>query len=337
MKIGELYPYAEVLMSSCFALKAGEKVAILTDAYQPLSIAESIMAACRSMGAEPTLIVYPPVKVPALANATAGLALPKIVTEGAKAADVIFMYGNWLLIGALRSAGATNARIGSLLGDYRQDPSTRSKEVEGTFIRALSVDFHEVSGRTQDFTRRFSAAKEGHFFTEAGTDLHFKLGNQFDCHDGVIHKPGVGEWIPFGVVAGSPIHGSGNGIVMLDLAIDPIGSVNRPIKLTIKDNIIVSIEGDAEAERLRKHLESFKDPSMFNCPAEVGVGTNPNARQGTFPWEEERIFGSGHVAIGDAFRFDGQKFKAPAHLDAIFKDASLELDGKLVMERGRFL
>jgi leucyl aminopeptidase (aminopeptidase T) len=53
--------------------------------------------------------------------------------------------------------------------------------------------------------------------------------------------------------------------------------------------------------------------------------------------EEERILGWAHIALGEDVRFDGGTVKSPVHLDAVLRDTSLELDGRLVVDHGRYL
>jgi leucyl aminopeptidase (aminopeptidase T) len=49
--------------------------------------------------------------------------------------------------------------------------------------------------------------------------------------------------------------------------------------------------------------------------------------------EDEGVCGSLHVGIGTNITFDG-KIKTPIHYDLLMWDYTLELDGKVVIERG---
>ena len=70
--------------------------------------------------------------------------------------------------------------------------------------------------------------------------------------------------------------------------------------------------------------------------AELGIGTNKGASLTGSVLEDEKVFGTIHIALGDNANFGG-KVEAPCHLDGILKSPDLYLDGEQVMKKGKWL
>ena len=70
--------------------------------------------------------------------------------------------------------------------------------------------------------------------------------------------------------------------------------------------------------------------------AELGVGTNDRARLTGNVLEDEKILGTVHVAFGASTGIGGT-VSVPIHLDVVVVDASLEVDGRPVLDNGRYV
>lgn len=53
---------------------------------------------------------------------------------------------------------------------------------------------------------------------------------------------------------------------------------------------------------LKRDLEAKNDPNVYNI-AEMGVGFNPQCRFMGFMLEDEGVFGSAHIGIGQALHW----------------------------------
>ena len=78
--------------------------------------------------------------------------------------------------------------------------------------------------------------------------------------------------------------------------------------------------------------ETLEDEKAFNY-AEFGIGLNPRARLAATNLEDLGRLGNCHCGIGSNFAIGGNVL-APNHHDAIFKDACVYFDGKLVLDKG---
>jgi len=105
-----------------------------------------------------------------------------------------------------------------------------------------------------------------------------------------------------------------------------------PVTLFIKGGKIVDIQGGVAAKKFRQTLDALENEKAFNY-AEFGIGLNPCARLCATNLEDLGRLGNCHCGIGSNFAIGG-KVLAPNHHDAMFKDASVYFDGKLVLDKG---
>ncbi|GAI08948.1 unnamed protein product, partial [marine sediment metagenome] len=68
--------------------------------------------------------------------------------------------------------------------------------------------------------------------------------------------------------------------------------------------------------------------------AELGIGTNPNARRPDNVLEAEKIRETIHIAIGDSSHMGG-KVTADLHQDFIVPKPTLKFDGKVIIKDGK--
>jgi len=100
----------------------------------------------------------------------------------------------------------------------------------------------------------------------------------------------------------------------------------------VDEGRVVGIEGDAVANRLLGILEKTGD-SARNI-AELGIGTNPEARLGVTMRETKKSWGTAHIALGDSKSLGG-KVESPLHMDMIFREPTLAVDGLAVLKEGQ--
>ena len=97
---------------------------------------------------------------------------------------------------------------------------------------------------------------------------------------------------------------------------------------------MVGVEG-AHKDRLLTMVERCDDKRMANL-AEVSMGLNPSGTICGVPMETESALGTAHVALGNSIAYGGT-VDAVAHLDCVMADATLEIDGEIIMDRGDLL
>ncbi len=134
----------------------------------------------------------------------------------------------------------------------------------------------------------------------------------------------------------SPIEGSTEGIIVSDVRCMGYGIVrNEPITIEVRKGQVAKVTGGKGADYLNEILKTFNDPKAYNL-AEFAVGLNPFSRMYQTNLEDLGRLGFGHHGIGSNYAIGGNVL-APCHIDVIYKDASLWIDGTLVLDRGNLL
>jgi 2,5-dihydroxypyridine 5,6-dioxygenase len=216
------------------------------------------------------------------------------------------------------------------------------------FLR-LMPDSLEIVQEIKETTERYFSivdkSKHARITSPAGTNLEFTLGNhKTGCNKGVVGGGPQGfiggmELLPAGQVLRVPDKGSANGTVTLNrsLMAHEFRKLNEPVELTVKDGYVVGIKGGIEAERLKEFLASWNDPEIYNL-TELTIGTNPQCKFAGLCAiaEDTRRKGQVNVALGNDTHLGGNTY-ASCHIDSTMWYPSLELDGKVVVERGKLI
>ena len=175
--------------------------------------------------------------------------------------------------------------------------------------------------------------------TERGTDVTCDVGKlEVHAMDAICHEPGVISHFIAGLAGGGPTPGSAQGRLVVDAGITPIWrplTNEEPVVLSIKDGMVVGVEGGPAAAEWKAAADALNDPTAFNI-AEYGFGCHPRARvpHGR-PMEDERLFGGFHFGIGSSTGFGG-KVQSKWHIDASCTTATASLNGKTFLEHGQY-
>ena len=104
----------------------------------------------------------------------------------------------------------------------------------------------------------------------------------------------------------------------------------EPITIYVENSFVTKIEGGEEAKRFAEELAKVGDPRMYRI-GEIGIGLNPDASLCGRMLEDEGCSGYVHCALGNN-ETDNQDFIL--HIDMMFKDPTIELDGKVIFDHG---
>ncbi len=314
MAIEALERLCTKVLKECTALAEGETCLLITDLEHSrlrLALADAI-SACSGV---PILLGLPEevyLREP----------LPKAVEGALAKADVVLIHTRRLFPQKPRRlAVELGARVLSLC--------TVTEEMA---LRALDVDYPELSRTTRRLAQAFSKAEEVFMISRAGTELRLKIKDQPVVYlDGLAREPGKISALPAGVVAALPVPGTAEGRVVLTGSLASIGLLQEPIALTVERGRVMEVRGGAEANRLREILEAADENAWLL--AEVGLGTNPKATYTGNLVEDERVRGSGHIGLGRNTHLGGP-IHSSLHLDGTLREPEIYLDGRPVASRG---
>jgi leucyl aminopeptidase (aminopeptidase T) len=203
----------------------------------------------------------------------------------------------------------------------------------------MASDYREIDRETNKIADLITGAKEGKVTSPGGTDISFSLKGRKGMVDaGIFTEKGSWGNLPSGEAYCSPVEGTGNGKLVVEPNWYP--DLKEKMTLIFKDGHVSEIIGGGKIGDEFRGLLDFKkkeEPyvSRRNL-AELGIGTNPNAKRPDNILESEKIKGTVHLAIGDNSHMGG-KVSADLHQDFIIPKPTWMLDGKAVMKDGKLV
>lgn len=317
----EMMPGAIKAMTQCAAVKPGENVVIACDTNK-MRLAEVLAAAAYAVGGMPTIVAFPP-------TGAHGAQVPKPVVGACARSDVFFLPTSW-------SMTHTDARIEATRNGARG--STMCEVTEDCLCTGgILGNYEEADKLGRAIGAKLAKANTIRMVSPSGTDLRARVnGRPVQYETGIFRTPGSFAALPDSELNISPVEGSTEGIIVGNVRLMGYGIIrDEPVTIEVKDGMVGAIRGGKGAEYLERTLNSFNDPIARNL-AEFAVGLNPKSRAYATNLEDLGKLGFGHHGIGSNYAIGGN-VKAPCHIDIIYTDASLEIDGQLVLDRGKLL
>ncbi len=204
-------------------------------------------------------------------------------------------------------------------------------------IAPLDVDYNKLRETHQKLKQAFDSVEKIRVETDNGTCVELNIkGRAARSSDGNFQLPGAGGNLPAGEVYIPPVEEDTNGIIIIDASSRNLYKtelIREPIKLTVKHGKIIDINGGVEADILDQSLktveEQTKYPERVRMICELGIGLNPRARVIGATIIDEKVLGTAHFGIGSNAWFGG-KNRTIAHLDQVFRNPHIFVDGKLL-------
>jgi leucyl aminopeptidase (aminopeptidase T) len=308
------------VLDQCLAVAAGEEVVLLTDDGTDPAVVEGLTNGIFERDAVPLAARMPSPRLP---GAEPPGAVAAMMLEAAAIIELTSLF-----IGssaARRAASARGAR-------YLAMPGVRLD----TFRAGgpLAVDFERLRTDAETVGSAWGRARTFRLTSRGGTDLRGSVESRPGrVLHGMARERGA-YMAPPDVEAGTaPVEGTATGVIVIDadLLFMGQGPLDEPVVLRVDHGELTGIEGAARG-RLTSMLERCADDRMTNL-AEVSVAFNPAGTVCSVPMETESSRGSAHIALGNSIAYGG-RVDAVAHLDCVMRDATLELDGHVVMAEG---
>lgn len=154
-------------------------------------------------------------------------------------------------------------------------------------------------------------------YWEQGRWGNLPEGETFTCPaslDGVLAAEEMGDWFTarYGVLA-------------------------QPLRIVIRGGRVVALESpdDQLTAEVRDYMSQHPNS---NRVGEFAIGTNVALTRIVGNFLQDEKFPGVHVAFGDPYAFEtGADWECPSHVDALASHATVEVDGRRIMENGRFL
>jgi len=203
----------------------------------------------------------------------------------------------------------------------------------------MAADYREIAKETKKIADLLTKANEAKITSPGGTDISFSLRGRNGMVDaGIFTEKSAWGNLPSGEAYCAPVEGTANGKLVVEPNWYP--DLKQKMTLTFKNGYVTEITGGGKIGDEYRGLLDFKkkeEPyvSRRNL-AELGIGTNPNAKRPDNILESEKIKGTVHLAIGDNSHMGG-KVSSDLHQDFIIPKPTWILDKKAVMKDGKLL
>ncbi len=303
----------------CLNLQNNETVLILTD-DETLEIGQAFYTVGQKFAGSINLVVMPVAKVN-------GEEPPIMIAELMQKYDVVVCPTAKSLThtDAKRNACAKGARVATLPGITTD-----------VFIRTLQADYTKIAKRTWQISALLEKTKNVRIKTELGTDLFLPIeGMPPISSTGLVREKGKGGNIPSGESFLAPIEGKSNGTLVIDASIAGIGKIEGPpVTIQIKDGFAHTFSGGEQATQFEKNLKAFNKPGLN--VAELGIGTNDSAIITGKILEDEKVFGTIHIAFGNNITMGGT-CDVGIHVDCVVTKPDVWFDDHKIMEKGSLL
>lgn len=305
------------VVRQCMGVSAGEEVLVVCN-----PVTEEIGALMRieaqGDGADATLAVISERESHAAEP-------PRPVAAAMAAADVV-------LAPTIQSLSHTAARKAA--SDAGVRIATLPGVTEEMLARLMNGDLDEMRRRGWAIVNALNQGSQVRITCRHGSDLSFSIeGRQGIVDAGELTAKGAFGNLPCGEGFIAPVEGTAEGTLVVDGSIAAIGLVESPVRLTVEGGHLTGATGD-EGARLMELLTPH-GPDGTNV-AELGIGTNEEAILTGNILEDEKIFGTAHVAFGASAGIGGT-VQVPVHLDVVVKEPTVEIDGEAILGGGELL
>jgi aminopeptidase len=299
------------IVKNLLKIKLAEKVLIVTD-YRKEKIGRIIFEAAKEVSQNVSLAIMKP-------TSRDGEEPPESLAKLIKEADVV-------IAPTLHSLTHTHAIINARKAGARI--ATMPGIVEFSFRKgALTANYNQVQTLCKKLLRFLKNAKIVKVVAPNGTNFMFQTGKRkWIADDGFIRKGEVGN-LPAGEVFIAPIEESVNGVIVFD----SFTLAKGKIRLEVKNGKVFRTSGDAK--NLNKIFRNLG--SKARQVAEFGIGCNPKAKLIRNTLEDEKVFGTAHVALGNNIGFGG-KNKIEFHKDGIIFKPKVLADERVLIENGKW-
>ncbi len=303
----------QTVLRDCLGVSPGEDVLIACNPATE-SLADLMRIHAQGDGAEATLVV--------IAERDSHAAEPPPPVAAAMlAADVLIAPTMQSLshTAARKAASEAGVRVASLPG-----------VTEDMLARLMGADMAALRRRGTAVCAAMEGA-EARITCPGGSDLRLGLAGRTPIVDaGLLKERAAFGNLPCGEGFVAPLEGTGQGTLVVDGSIAGVGQVAEPVTLTVRDGHLVDASGEQGGALME--LLTAHGPDGTNV-AELGIGTNEEARLTGNVLEDEKILGSAHVAFGASAAIGGT-VQVPVHLDCVVLEPTVEVDGKLIAQGG---
>ena len=205
----------------------------------------------------------------------------------------------------------------------------------------MAADYDEIYRVTRRIYEIVRAATQISVTTSLGTELQatFSPSLRWIPCDGRYWEQGQWGNLPEGETFTCPL--SVEGVIAAeelgDWFADKYKKFASPVRMLVKAGRLVSVEtaDNVLAGEIREYMSQHPNS---NRAGEFAIGTNVGLSRIVGNFLQDEKFPGVHMAFGDPYgTATGADWRCPSHVDALASHATVAVDGRTIMEAGRFL
>ena len=339
---------ARVAVTKCLGVQPGERALIVTNPVPDTSrISQALYDAVLEAEGRPTLLHQPVRSQLQFADEAVYAAL--------STRPPVFISVSHLKLGQDARGVAAPYPIGgksydslfhALLYGEKAVRAFWSPEVDRRiFAAAVPIDYDRLAADCARVRPPLDRAVRARITAPGGTDLELGLeGRLATADDGDFRSPGRGGNLPAGEVFISPQLGTAQGKIVFDgsLALpDRVVTPRQAVQVELRDGLVGDIRGGPEAQLLASALREATEQALAlerggKLPAglgeayarntrnlgELGIGLNRSTRILGNMLNDEKVYGTCHLAIGRNYDEDAPTL---LHLDCLVRRPTIRL------------
>ena len=192
---------------------------------------------------------------------------------------------------------------------------------EGSLLSGLNTDIGKVESIIHEY-QAFGSGKKVRVTTDKGTDITTQIAYQelLPYHARLL---GGHAFLPPAEISEELDHSSTNGTIVVDITvgeirfgsdlIDSLGIVDREVRITVQDGLVVDIDGGDIGQRFKTGLNRLD--KNLQVVVELGHGLSDLSPTGIIGVDES-MNGTCHFGIGD---------RNPYHIDVVISNPKFEI------------
>lgn len=310
-----LVTIAKRLLEENMGVSADETLVVVTDTAKRI-VGRALFQAGVDLGTETGLIEMRP-------RERNGVEPPEYVTAAMCESDVVVAPTSTSLTHtrAREQACKAGTRIATM-------PGITADMFDGG---AITANYGEIEEVTAKVTERLTEADEARIVSGHGKyELTMSVKNRNGIvSDGIVRDQGSSGNLPSGEGYIAPVEDTASGEISFDGGLAGMGTFDEPLVIQVQSGSATSVEGESAGA----FLDATSGGKCARRVAELGLGTNPAADIVGTVLEDEKVYGTCHIAFGDNLGFGGT-IECDSHLDGIVLEPEVFLDDELIMSGG---
>jgi len=350
----ELKKAAEVAMKEVMGIREGETVLIVTNpSTDVMTISKALYDASLSLRAETTLVIQPTKGQLDFANEAVLGALRTDPDVLVSISEEKLGKDRWAMNEKIKAGdNSYDHYFNYLLGEKKSRSFWSPSVTMDMFRRTVPIDYSVLRDECSRIKEVLDRGDMVHISAPSGTDLEIGIrGREARSDDGNFSESGKGGNLPAGETFISPELGASRGTIFFDGSIASdrgIILIEKPIQCEVDAGLVTRIHGGSEAARLRDTISRAREKTaqfvdqgklppeelehyMTNTGnlGELGIGLNRSARIVGNMLEDEKVYGTCHIAIGANYDNDA---RALIHLDGLIRNPTITVTGPSFQE-----